>query len=68
MFVLTFDRGLLKFKADEPAFDVLFQFAPTIGKRNGSFPGGILSRFVSVFLRLNPAAEKPPDLVHHVRH
>ena len=68
MLWFAFVRGLLKFKADEPAFDVLFQFAPTIGKRNGSFPGGILSRFASVFLRLNPSAEKPPDLVHHVRH
>lgn len=41
MFVLTFVRTSLKLRADEPAFDVLFQFAPTIGKRNGLFPDGI---------------------------
>lgn len=66
MFVFTFDRGLFKFRADEPALEVLFQLAPTIGKRNDLFPERDLSRFAGIFLRLNPAAEKLSYLVCHV--
>ena len=33
MFVLTFERGLFKFNAEGPAFEVLLELPETIGKR-----------------------------------
>ena len=55
MFAFAFVRGLLKFNADGPEFEVLFQFAPTIGKRYMTYshrpenPAVILAGFLYDF-------------------
>jgi hypothetical protein len=45
MFVLTFDRGLLPFMENTPAFDVLFQLPPRYASRSilfGASPAGAI--------------------------
>lgn len=60
MFAFTFVRGLFKFNADAPAFEVLLQLPPTIGKRFVTYPHGkIISRlcwFLSAILSSRPEA------------
>ena len=52
MFAFAFVRGLLKFNAEGPEFEVLFQFAPTIGKRYMTYSHrpGIRPDFLADFL------------------
>lgn len=59
MFVFAFDRGLLPFRLNTPAFDVLFQLPPRYARRSifyGASPAVLISGF-------DPLAEKSADLV-----
>ena len=45
MFVFELERGLFRFTLNTPAFEVLFQLPPQIGKRYNPFPTKILNVF-----------------------
>lgn len=60
MFVFEFERALLRFRLNTPAFEPLFQLPPRIGT--------ILRRFPYCFFlsfKGDPAANHAPDLINH---